>query len=113
MTRLTNKSADETLHSMLSILNRLQPQTRQSVTFDNDMTFAKHHVLAKKLKLQTWFCDPYASWQKGGVKNTNGRIRRWLARHTDLDAISDNDIEDIIITMNTTPRKCLKFQTPR
>lgn len=112
MTRLANKSADETLHSMLSILNRLQPQARQSVTFDNDMTFAKHHVLAKKLKLQTWFCDAYASWQKGGVENTNGRIRRWLPRHTDLDAVSDNDIEDIIITMNTTPRKCLKFQTP-
>ena len=76
MTRLTNKSADKTLHSMLFILIHLQPQARQSVTFDNDMTFAKHHVLAKKLKLQTWFCDPYTSWQKGGVENTNGRIRR-------------------------------------
>ena len=61
MTLLINKFADETLHPILSILNRLQRQTRQSVTFDNDMTFAKHHVLAKKLKLQTWFCDAYAS----------------------------------------------------
>lgn len=61
MTRLTNKFADETLHSMLSILNRLQPHAHQSVTLDNDMTFAKHHVLAKELKLQTWFWDAYAS----------------------------------------------------
>lgn len=60
MTRLTNKSVDETLHPILSILNRLQPHARQSVTFDNDMTIAKHHVLAKKLKLQTWFWDAYA-----------------------------------------------------
>lgn len=112
MTRLTNKSASQTLQSMLTILSCLQPQARQSVTFDNDMTFAKHYLLAKKLKLKTWFCDAYASWQKGGVENTNGRIRRWLPRHADLDAIKDEDIEDIIITMNTTPRKCLNFQTP-
>ena len=61
MTRLINKFADETLHPILSILNRLQPQARQSVTFDKDITFAKHHVLAKKLKQQTWFWDAYAS----------------------------------------------------
>lgn len=61
MTRLINKFADETLHSMMSILNRLQPQARQSVTFDKDITFAKHHVLDKKFKQQTWFWDAYAS----------------------------------------------------
>jgi len=76
MTRLINKFADETLHPMLFVLIHLQPQARQSVTFDKDITFAKHHVLAKKLKLQTWFCDPYTSWQKSCVKNTSGRIRR-------------------------------------
>lgn len=46
---------------MLFVLIHLQPQARQSVTFDKDITFAKHHVLAKKLKLQTWFCDADAS----------------------------------------------------
>jgi len=75
------------------------------------MTFDKHHDLTKKFKQQTWFCDAYASWQKGGVENTDGRIRRWLLRHTDLDAISDTNIEDGIITKDTTPRECLKFQT--
>ena len=75
------------------------------------MTFDKDHVLTKKFKQQTWFCDAYASWQKGGVENTNGRIMRWLPRHTDLDAISDTDIEDGIITKDTTPRESLKFQT--
>jgi len=59
----------------------LQAQAFQSGTFDHDMLFTKHHVLDKKLKLQTWFCDAYTSWQKGGVNNTNGRIRRSLPRH--------------------------------
>jgi len=61
MTRLINKFADETLHPMLFVLIHLQPQARQSVTFDKDITFAKHHVLDKKFKQQTWFCDAYAS----------------------------------------------------
>ena len=58
------------------------------------------------------FCDAYASWQKGGRENANGRIRRWLPGKTDLEALSDQDIEDIMITINTTPRKCLDFKTP-
>lgn len=78
--------------------------------FDNDMIFVKDYLLAKKLKLKTWFCDAYASWQKGGgVENTNGRIQRWLPSHTDFDALKDDDIEDIIIIMNTKLRKCLNF----
>ena len=57
----------------------------------------------------TYFCDAYASWQKGGVENANGRIRRWLLRNTDLDALDDDDIQEIAMTLNLTPRKCLQF----
>src|SRR5205807_6078245 len=45
-----------------------------------------------------WFCDAYASWQKGGVENANGRLRRWLPRHIDIDRLSDAEIQDIVIT---------------
>jgi IS30 family transposase len=57
-------------------------------------------------------CDAYASWQKGGVENANGRLRRWLPRHLDVDLLSDEEIQDIVITANLTPRKCLGFKTP-
>ena len=53
-----------------------------------------------------------ASWQKGGVENANGRLRRWLPRQIDIDKVSDDDIQDIILTANLTPRKCLGFKTP-
>jgi IS30 family transposase len=43
----------------------------------------------------TWFCDAYASWQKGGVENTDGRLRRWLPRQIDIDKVSDQEIQDI------------------
>src|SRR5208283_279022 len=51
----------------------------------------------------TWFCDAYASWKKGGVENDNGRLRRWLPRHTDIDKVSDEEIQDIVLTTNLTP----------
>src|SRR4051812_38475729 len=62
--------------------------------------------------MTTWFCDAYASWQKGGVENANGRLRRWLPRHLDIDQMSDEEIQDIVMTANLTPRKCLGFLTP-
>jgi transposase, IS30 family len=58
----------------------------------------------------------YASWQKRGVENANGRLRRWLPRQIDIDQVSDEEIQDIVITAlsppNLTPRKCLGFKTP-
>lgn len=64
------------------------------------------------LSATTYFCDAYASWQKGGVENTNGRIRRWLPRSMDLDLVSDEDIQKTAMNLNSTPRKCPDFKTP-
>ena len=47
--------------------------------------------------MTTWFCDAYASWQKGGVENANGRLRRWLPRQIDIDKVSDEEIQDIVM----------------
>ena len=85
---------------------------RKSITFDNDTAFAQHGLLQSMRAMATWFCDAYASWQKGGVENANGRLRRWLPRHIDIDRLSDAEIQDIVITANLTPRKCLGFKTP-
>jgi IS30 family transposase len=74
--------------------------------------FAQHSLLKDALKMATYFCDAYASWQKGGIENANGRIRRWLPRQTDLDELSDEDIQDVAMTINLTPRKCLGFRSP-
>lgn len=110
--RLTGKGAAETASVIMSIFKRLDPQLRQSVTFDNDTCFARHGWLREALDMTTWFCDAYASWQKGGVENANGRLRRWLPRQTNLDDVSDEDIQEIVMTYNLTPRKCLGYSTP-
>ena len=70
-----------------------------------------HALLQTTCAMTTWFCDAYA-WQKGGVENAHGRLRRWLPRQIDIDKVSDEEIQDIILTANLTPRKCLGFKTP-
>ena len=110
--KLTGKSAAETAGAIMAIFKRLDPVLRQSITFDNGTEFARHSLLKETLGMATWFCDAYASWQKGGIENANGRLRRWLTRKTNLDDVSDEDIQDIVMTYNLTPRKCLGYITP-
>jgi len=58
------------------------------------------------------FCNPYASWQKGGIENTNNRLTRELTRKTDAKKISKDDYQEIILNHNLTPRKSLNWLTP-
>ena len=112
--RLTGKSAAETISAMLAVFGRIDPHLRRSITFDNDTAFAQHGLLRTMRDMTTWFCDAYASWQKGGIENATEciRLRRWLPRHLDIDRTSDQDIQEIVLTTNLTPRKCLGFKTP-
>ncbi|MDY8110899.1 hypothetical protein U0C82_17305 [Fulvimarina sp. 2208YS6-2-32] len=64
VTRLTGKTAAETISAMTAIFRRVDPGLRSSVTFDNDTTFARHALLKNLFGMTTWFCDAYASWQK-------------------------------------------------
>jgi IS30 family transposase len=116
--RLAGKSAAETVAVMMAVFRRLDPRLRASITFDNDTAFARHGLLASACAMATLDqlrCsshDAYASWQKGAVENANGRLRRDLPRDLDLDALSDAELQEIVLTHNLTPRKCLGFLTP-
>ncbi len=111
------KTAAETIAVMMAVLKRLTSSMRGSITFDNDTTFARHNLLRGLRGATTYFCDApksplWASWQKGGIENANGRIRRWLPRTADLDAMTEGDIQEIAMTLNLTSRKCLGFKSP-
>ena len=110
--RLAGKTAAETAAVIMAVFERLDPRLRRSITFDNGTEFARHMLIAQALDMATWFCDAYASWQKGAVENTNGRLRRDLPRKTDIDTMSDEDFQDIVLMHNLTPRKCLGYKTP-
>lgn len=84
---------------------------RRSLTQDNGTEFALHHKLQQRLAIKTYFCDPHSPWQKGGIENMNGRLRRSLPRRADLAAIPHQQIRAIARRNNTIPRKCLGFRT--
>jgi IS30 family transposase len=110
---LLSKKAIETAEALVNYLKTLPPKARKSMTLDNGGEFAGHERMLKELGIPSFFCDPYASWQKGGVENTNGRLRRDLPRKTDIRKMTKEDFDENILNYNTTPRKTLGWLTPQ
>lgn len=86
--------------------------TLLTITYDNGIENRDHETVATFLKIKTFFCNPYHSWEKGGVENTIGRIRRYIPKGSNLADYSDADIARIEHWLNHTPRKCLNWSTP-
>jgi IS30 family transposase len=84
---------------------------RATISFDNGGEFASHQRL-HKIGTQTYFCDTHSPWQKGGIENAIGRLRKYLPRKTNLDNLTPSQIERAATAYNNTPRKCLDFHTP-
>jgi transposase, IS30 family len=84
----------------------------RTLTFDNGIENREHRTVASALRVRTYFCRPYHSWEKGSVENTIGRIRRFLPKGTDLAACSRAEIAHVEHWLNHTPRKCLNWRTP-
>lgn len=110
--RQPSKAAPPVLANLLDIFRPMRRKLRRSVTFDNGSEFSLHYKLASRLRLKTFFCDPHAPWQKGGIENAIGRLRRPLPRTTDLASITQEHLDVLTDRYNNTPRKCLDFRTP-
>jgi len=93
-------------------LRRLPPQMRQSITFDNGQENRRHHELRESLGVQTFFCNPYSSWEKGSVENAVGLSRREWPKKTDYALISEQEIAMLEYRLNTRPRKRFGYLTP-
>ena len=110
--RLSSKHATETAEAIIGQLAALPSTAVQTITHDNGGEFARHESVTDAIGLRAFFCDPHSPWQRGGIENANGRLRRDLPRKASLSRYSDNDIDAIVWNLNTTPRKCLGFKTP-
>ena len=109
--RLVSKQAEPIALAIRAALEPLPRSLRRTVTFDNGTEFARHFEL-NTVGIATYFCDPHAPWQKGGIENAIGRMRRFLPRKTDLATIDDTLFTQLIVRYNNTPRKCLGWKTP-
>ena len=109
--RPLNKAAHGVARHLVRLLSGLPSKLRRTVTFDNGTEFARHSAL-HRLSIGTFFCDRYAPWQKGGIENAIGRMRRFLPRKTDLARLPNKRFQALVAAYNHTPRKCLDFRTP-
>jgi len=110
--RPRDRKAQTTAQHLACMLMAMPQAMRRTITFDNGPEFAQHHQLADRIGIQTYFCDVRSPWQKGGIENAIGRLRRFLPRKTNLDAIDQASILAAAHQYNHTPRKCLDFKTP-
>ncbi len=112
ISRVRDRSAKGTERALIGSVESLPPFLWKSVTFDNGGEGACHRTLRNDFGIDTYFCDAYAAWQKGGVENLNGLIRQYIPKDADLGRYSDDDIYRIQERLNDRPRKSLRFQTP-
>ena len=110
--RQKTRTAQSVADNLSAMLQTLPASACQSITFDNGSEFSKHYLLSQRFGIHTWFCDTHSPWQKGGIENAIGRLRRQLPRNTDLDALPADHLPNCLERFNNTPRKCLGFKTP-
>jgi IS30 family transposase len=108
--KLTQKTAAGVEQALVEMTRDL-PHFR-SLTLDNDVAFVHHEHISAILGVPIYFCHPYASWEKGGVENSNAYVRRFIPKGSDIGTWSDLEIAEIEQWMNTLPRKVLDFCTP-
>jgi IS30 family transposase len=112
LARQPSKAAAPTARQLNAWLGSLPPDLRKTITFDNGTEFAQHYTLTQQLGVLTFFCDTHSPWQKGGIENAIGRMRRPLPRKTDLATIEAKTLDACVAAYNNTPRKCLGFRSP-
>jgi IS30 family transposase len=105
------KQAQPVADQLKNWFGDMPAELRRTLTQDNGPEFFQHHQL-HPLGVKTFFCDPHSPWQKGGVENMNGRIRRYIPLGTEPDSFSHDDLQTLAARINATPRKCLGFKTP-
>ena len=110
--KIPRKTAKEMRKAVVGMLRRFDNRFVRSITFDNGLENAEHQKIAALLGVKTYFCNPYHSWEKGGVENGIGLIRRDLPKKTDFSLISNRKIRFIEKKWNNRPRKLLGFLTP-
>jgi IS30 family transposase len=112
LARMDNASAEAALSGFSQVLNRIEAQRRLSLTYDQGREMAAHQQLTEATGVNVYFADPHSPWQRGINENTNGLLRQYLPKGSDLSIYSQAELDAIAWTLNTRPRKSLGFKCP-
>jgi len=107
-----NHGADAVADAMITAMSRLPATLRQTVTWDQGVEMSNHVQIAAATDLDIYFCDPHSPWQRGTNENTNGLLRQYFAKGSDLSVYAPDYLEHVSRKLNNRPRKRLQFRTP-
>jgi IS30 family transposase len=108
----TSHGADDVQEAMVEAMSRLPQTLRRTLTWDQGQEMANHAAIAQAAQLEIYFCDPHSPWQRATNENTNGLLRQYFPKSTDLSGYHRDYLEFVAAQLNNRPRKRLAWRTP-
>ncbi len=112
LARMADATAESALAGLTYKLNSIAGPLRQSLTYDQGKEMARHRELAAATGVRVYFCDPHSPWQRAGCENTNGLLRQYLPKGTDLSVYTQEELDAIADSLNNRPHQTLNWRTP-
>jgi IS30 family transposase len=109
---LAGDGAEAVRDAIAAAITTLPEQLRRSLTWDQGSEMSQHAQLRIDTGLAVYFCDPHSPWQRGSNENTNGLLRQYFPKGTDLSRHTPEDLAAVAATLNSRPRKTLGWKTP-
>jgi len=110
--KVASKDTATVVAALTQHVGKLPAALRRSLTWDRGLEMAKHKSFTVDTEVKVYFCDPQSPWQRGSNENTNGLLRQYFPKRTDLSVHSQEELDEVALRLNQRPRKTLGFETP-
>src|SRR5215469_3451734 len=112
LVKVASQDTATVVAALIQHVRELPAELRRSLTWDRGLEMAQHQSFTIATEVQVYFCDPQSPWQRGSNENTNGLLRQYLPKKSDLSRFTQSELDAIGLRLNTRPRQTLGFQTP-
>jgi IS30 family transposase len=112
LAKMDNATTKTVVDSFAAVLNREPAAMRKTMTYDQGREMHGHKILTERTGVQIYFADPHSPWQRGSNENTNGLLRQYMPKGSDLSIYSQDDLDAIALELNQRPRARFGFASP-